>query len=154
MIYQAYFSTQPCRREADHTFRRSLTVDQRTSYINAIKCMLTSPPKYKNYFSVVNSRYDDFVALHANATGGGIHLNGFSGRTAFNNEQEAVQLDHLMEKGIHMTGTFLPCKFSASFAALEFEILILFCGYRASKCHAAVGRHPNQGVRLSRHTTL
>jgi hypothetical protein len=93
--------------------RRSLSVEQRKSYIDAIKCMLNSPPKYKHYFPVVNSRYDDFVALHANATGGGIHLDGFRGFQEFQDKQRAKELDHLMDEGIHRTGTFLPCKVSS-----------------------------------------
>jgi hypothetical protein len=76
--------------------------------------MLTSPPKYKFYFPVVNSRYDDFVALHANATGGGIKLRGFKGREEFQDEERGKELDHLMESGIHRIGTFLPCELSAA----------------------------------------
>jgi len=49
-----------------------MSVDNRMKYLQAVKCMISAPPKYKKYFPVVESRYDDFAALHANASFGGI----------------------------------------------------------------------------------
>jgi hypothetical protein len=34
--------------------------------------MMTTPSKESSFFSVNKNRYDDFVALHANATAGGM----------------------------------------------------------------------------------
>jgi hypothetical protein len=95
--------------------------------------MLTSPSKYKHYFWIANSRYDDFVALHANATGGGINLNGFKGREAFKDKTMEDELERFMDNGIHKTGTFLPCELSAASATLRFDILnkfVLAIGHR------------------------
>jgi hypothetical protein len=78
-----------------HT-RRSLTVDQRKRYINSVQCLLNKAPITKKTFPVVTSRYEDFVALHANASAAGRDLsNGFGLRPG-------------VEDGIHFTGTFLP----------------------------------------------
>ncbi|OBR09910.1 Tyrosinase central domain-containing protein [Colletotrichum higginsianum IMI 349063] len=47
----------------------SLTLDERRSYISAVKCLASKPPKYSP--SVVpgaRSRYDDFVATHIQQT--------------------------------------------------------------------------------------
>jgi hypothetical protein len=51
--------------------RRSLSVDERKKYIDAVRCMMLKPAKYDKDFPVVTTRYDDFVALHVNATQGG-----------------------------------------------------------------------------------
>lgn len=48
-----------------------MTVDERKDYIRAVKCMLNSPPKTKNYASGIQNRYEDFVAMHVNTTLGG-----------------------------------------------------------------------------------
>jgi tyrosinase len=77
-------------------FRRSLTVDQRKRYIKSVQCLLNKEPVTKKTFPVVTNRYEDFVALHANASAGGRDLNkGF------------VMMPR-MEDGVHFTGTFLP----------------------------------------------
>jgi hypothetical protein len=36
--------------------------------MDATKCMLSSPPKFKKQFPIVENRYEDFVALHINST--------------------------------------------------------------------------------------
>jgi tyrosinase len=86
--------------------RRSLTIPERKDYIRAVNCMFTKPPISKKYFSVVQSRYDDFVALHANATGGGIKLDGFKGMEEM--VSNPFGMAGMMSSGIHGTGTFLP----------------------------------------------
>jgi hypothetical protein len=40
-------------------------------YLRAVNCMISTAPKHKNNFPVVESRYEDFVAFHVNATLGG-----------------------------------------------------------------------------------
>ncbi|KAF2666287.1 Di-copper centre-containing protein [Microthyrium microscopicum] len=47
---------------------RSLTVDERVKFTQAVNCLMSSPAKYKNYWPVIENRYDDFVALHVNQT--------------------------------------------------------------------------------------
>lgn len=68
--------------------------------------MQDNPPKSKKYFSVVRSRYDDFVALHANSTGGGLKLEGFQGWADI--IANPFSFANYMNKGVHGTGTFLP----------------------------------------------
>jgi tyrosinase len=59
----------------DISRRRSLSIDDRKRYIKAVQCLFNKPPTAKKYFPLVTSRYEDFVALHANATGGAAKLN-------------------------------------------------------------------------------
>lgn len=68
--------------------------------------MQSSPPKSKKYFSVVRNRYDDFVALHANSTGGGLKLDGSKGWADM--VANPFSFARQMSNGIHGTGTFLP----------------------------------------------
>jgi tyrosinase len=80
--------------------RRSLSVAQRTNYVKAVKCMMDKPPISKKHFPIVTNRYEDFVALHANATAGGAKLDG-----------PASGFPRMMmggNNGIHGTGNFLP----------------------------------------------
>jgi tyrosinase len=86
--------------------RRELTVPERIDYIRAIKCMQSKPPISQKHFSVVKSRYDDFVALHANSTGGGIKLDGSKGWSDMVANPSGMA--NQMRYGIHGTGTFLP----------------------------------------------
>jgi tyrosinase len=64
--------------------------------------MFTKPPAAKHLFPIVANRYDDFVAIHSNATSGGINLDGKNGdasssfNAAFN------------PNGIHSVGVFMP----------------------------------------------
>jgi hypothetical protein len=50
------------------SFRRALTVDERIKYTQAVNCLMSTPAKFKKYFPVAETRYDDFVALHVNMT--------------------------------------------------------------------------------------
>jgi len=58
---------------------RRLTKDEQLEWIRAVTCMHNKPPKFKGYFNAIQHRYDDFVAMHINATGSdpGTHNNGF-----------------------------------------------------------------------------
>jgi hypothetical protein len=89
--------------------RRSLSIDQRKSYIKAVKCMMSTESKYKEHFSVNRNRYDDFVALHANSTGGGLRLDGFRGWEELTEWSTMLKVAANMRNGIHGTGAFLPC---------------------------------------------
>jgi tyrosinase len=80
--------------------RRSLSVSQRTDYIKAVQCMMSKPPISKKFFPVVTNRYEDFVALHANATAGGAKLDGPA--TGF------PRMNRGGNNGIHNVGVFLP----------------------------------------------
>jgi hypothetical protein len=46
-----------------HGCRRRLSSDEKQSYIKAVQCLHELPPKTKQYFEAVHSRYDDFVIL-------------------------------------------------------------------------------------------
>jgi len=52
---------------------RRLSGNEKQAYIKAVQCLHEKPPKSAQYFPGAHSRYDDFVALHINATNGGIH---------------------------------------------------------------------------------
>lgn len=41
--------------------RRSLSSEEKESYIKAVQCLHELPPKLKQNFDAVHSRYDDFV---------------------------------------------------------------------------------------------
>jgi tyrosinase len=83
--------------------RRSLTVNQRKRYIKSVQCLLNKEPTTKKTFPVVANRYEDFVALHANASAGGRDLTkGFSMMPGMPGRPGG------MEDGVHFTGTFLP----------------------------------------------
>ncbi|KAF2669144.1 Di-copper centre-containing protein [Microthyrium microscopicum] len=97
-------SPVPCKEIRLRKEWRSLTVDQRKKYIKSVQCMLTKAPKSKAHFPIVTNRYEDFVALHANASAGGRDLRqstgGFAGALG--------GFGGSMNTGIHGTGTFLP----------------------------------------------
>jgi hypothetical protein len=71
MVIKATFTTEATQLTL---CRRELSLNERKQYIDAVKCLMNKPPIAKKYFPLVNNRYEDFVALHANATGGGIRL--------------------------------------------------------------------------------
>jgi hypothetical protein len=48
--------------------RRHLTRAQQSNYLNAVKCLMSKPAQGSEYFPV-KSRFDDFPAVHINATG-------------------------------------------------------------------------------------
>lgn len=52
-------------------YRRSQTDAEKKDYINAVKCLIESPPKTKKYLESIQNRYEDFVAMHLNTTLGG-----------------------------------------------------------------------------------
>ncbi|KAK0658285.1 Tyrosinase-like protein orsC [Lasiodiplodia hormozganensis] len=56
-------SDPPVRKEW-----RKLSDDEKKSYIDAVKCLQTKSARTTSYFSGARTRYDDFVALHINAT--------------------------------------------------------------------------------------
>ncbi|TXB99907.1 hypothetical protein FocTR4_00013577 [Fusarium oxysporum f. sp. cubense] len=47
---------------------RTLSSHEQKSYLDAIQCLKVAPSKRKGAFNTLQSRYDDFVALHINAT--------------------------------------------------------------------------------------
>jgi len=75
---------------------RTLSDDEKRDYLNAVKCLQSRPPKGQQFFDV-RSRFDDFVALHINATGLAIldQNGGFVNLTG-------------PTPGVHFNGIFLP----------------------------------------------
>ena len=52
--------------------RRSLNSSMKQNYIESVKCMMNLPSQYQRLmYPGLKSRYDEFVVMHANATGGG-----------------------------------------------------------------------------------
>ena len=82
--------------------RRSLSVDERKRYIKAAECMFAKPPATKSLFPIVTNRYEDFVAIHANATSGGTSMVGKE------NDPSASFFAAFNPNGIHSNGVFLP----------------------------------------------
>jgi tyrosinase len=59
-----------------------LNSSEQDAYIDAVQCLKRAPSKGIEVFSTLKTRYDDFVALHINATRGrfqrsftGLHFN-------------------------------------------------------------------------------
>ena len=52
----------------EHVSRRALSSEQQSSYIDAVKCMQSTPGKTAEIYSGVKSLYDDFQALHISQT--------------------------------------------------------------------------------------
>ncbi|KAF2400179.1 Di-copper centre-containing protein [Trichodelitschia bisporula] len=85
---------------------RSLSIPQRQKYLSAMQCMLSAPSKARVHFPPLTNRYEDFVALHINATGGGMNLTNFRGvESLMTSFASAMKMG---SNGIHGTGTFLP----------------------------------------------
>ncbi|KAF1814736.1 Di-copper centre-containing protein [Eremomyces bilateralis CBS 781.70] len=62
----------PCTEPRVRREWRSLNDAEKGEYIGAIKCLMAAAPTGKQYFEPITSRYEDFVAMHVNATGGGV----------------------------------------------------------------------------------
>jgi tyrosinase len=77
--------------------RRSLTVNERQQYIKSVKCLLAKAPISKRSYPAVTNRYEDFVALHANATNDGLGLYRNIGLNIFGSEH-----------GVHWNHELLP----------------------------------------------
>lgn len=61
------FSPVPVRLEehsTDHKYRGSLATSDKTAYINAVKCMINTPPKLNEYAAGVTNRWEDFIWTH------------------------------------------------------------------------------------------
>jgi len=106
LVLASPLSNAPCMNPKIRKEWRSLSVPERKDYIRAVSCLMDSPAKSKKYFSVVQNRYDDFVALHANSTGGGLKMDGFKGLTDM--VANPLSMAATMTRGIHGTGVFLP----------------------------------------------
>lgn len=50
--------------------RRTLSNSQQDAYINAVQCLMKTPSKGTSFYDTLENRYDDFVAMHINATRG------------------------------------------------------------------------------------
>jgi tyrosinase len=64
--------------------------------------MFAKRPIAKSQFPAVASRYEDFVALHSNATSGGIKMDGKD------NDPSGSFFAAFSPNGIHSNGVFLP----------------------------------------------
>jgi hypothetical protein len=67
-VVRTVLSVNPWTRLNSIEYRRHLSKGQQLDYINAVKCLWRLPARGKEYFPV-QTRHDDFVALHMNATG-------------------------------------------------------------------------------------
>ncbi|UPK93034.1 hypothetical protein LCI18_003969 [Fusarium solani-melongenae] len=60
---------QPAAKCSQPRIRKECSPEQ-AAYIDAVQCLKTAPSKGTSVFDTLQSRYDDFVALHINATRG------------------------------------------------------------------------------------
>lgn len=84
---------------------RTLSTSEQNDYINAIQCLKAAPSKGKEFFDTLETRYEDFVALHINATRGGQDAPSLvtPDETAANTTGPPVSI-----YGVHGVGVFLP----------------------------------------------
>ncbi|KAK6865201.1 hypothetical protein PG990_005356 [Apiospora arundinis] len=66
----------PCTEPVVRKEWRAMSPEQQSSYIDAVKCMQSTPGKTAEFYSGVKSLYDDFQALHISQTDN-IHWVGF-----------------------------------------------------------------------------
>ncbi|KAH6952440.1 hypothetical protein BKA56DRAFT_682059 [Ilyonectria sp. MPI-CAGE-AT-0026] len=91
---------------------RTLSNSQQDAYINAVQCLMKVPSKGTSFYDTLENRYDDFVAMHINATRGGDNAppivapggNSSTGETF--NPVPPVPPPSIF--GIHGVGIFLP----------------------------------------------
>jgi hypothetical protein len=97
--------------------RRTIPRDQQIKFIKSVDCLMKAPAKYKKHFPIVEDRYDDFVALHVNATKGGeigsaMIVNASSMLPTGEDFHlptgpEGLNRPPITAKGIHGTGSFM-----------------------------------------------
>jgi hypothetical protein len=61
--------------ESANESSRDIPVERRKKYIEATKCMQAKAPIFKKTFPIVESRYEDFVAVHVNVSAAGTTSN-------------------------------------------------------------------------------
>ncbi|PPJ59323.1 hypothetical protein CBER1_11878 [Cercospora berteroae] len=83
---------------------RTLSSFEQEAYIDAIKCLKNSPSKGREIFNTLESRYDDFVAIHINATRGGQDAPSLADLHFSENSTQRPPTIY----GIHGVGVFLP----------------------------------------------
>ncbi|EMT72661.1 hypothetical protein FOC4_g10004137 [Fusarium odoratissimum] len=99
---------------------------EQTDYIDAIQCLKTAPSKGTSIFDTLESRYDDFVALHINTTRGGQKAPSLINQPSNNGNQS-----HVTVYGVHDVGVFLPWH---CYAIWTFEsVLREECNYIAAQ---------------------
>ncbi|KAI4609926.1 hypothetical protein J4E83_008490 [Alternaria metachromatica] len=79
---------------------RTLNATEQNAYIDAVQCLKRAPSKGTEVFSTLKTRFDDFVALHINATRGGQDVPSLA------NDPESAA--NITIYGIHTVGVFLP----------------------------------------------
>ncbi|KAF2666152.1 Di-copper centre-containing protein [Microthyrium microscopicum] len=83
---------------------RSLTVDERKGFTTAVNCLMNKPSKFKKYYPLVETRYDDFVALHVNETG----ISGQFGHPQDGQPHPGAAFNPFAHDDVHGGGSILP----------------------------------------------
>ncbi|TXC09488.1 hypothetical protein FocTR4_00004454 [Fusarium oxysporum f. sp. cubense] len=119
-------STAQCSQPRIRKEWRMLSSSEQTDYIDAIQCLKTAPSKGTSIFDTLESRYDDFVALHINTTRGGQKAPSLINQPSNNGNQS-----HVTVYGVHDVGVFLPWH---CYAIWTFEsVLREECNYIAAQ---------------------
>jgi tyrosinase len=96
---------------------RSFSSQQQQDYISAVQCLKSLPPKGKDMFPVVTSRFEDFVVTHYNHTFDEFDWNGSK--------------QFFGDSDIHANGQFLPWH---RYFLWQYEsALINECGYKGAQ---------------------
>lgn len=102
-----------------------MTVDERKAYTSAVNCLMSKPSKFKKEYPVaVESRYDDFVALHINSTA----ISGAFGHPQDGTPAASAMPNFGAHDDVHGGGSILPWH---RHAITQFEnVLVEECGYK------------------------
>ncbi|KAI9146916.1 Tyrosinase P [Paramyrothecium foliicola] len=89
---------------------RSLSNREQDAYTSAVQCLMNAPSKGVAFYDTLQSRYDDFVAMHINATRGGDNPPPLvvPGQNAPANPAGNMTEELPPTFGIHGVGIFLP----------------------------------------------
>ncbi|KAH7121254.1 hypothetical protein B0J11DRAFT_590230 [Dendryphion nanum] len=101
------FDEQPATKCSQPRIRkewRTMSFSEQNAYIDAVQCLKTAPSKGTKIFSTLQNRYDDFVAMHINATRGGQDAPSLFNQTSPGNTTQSPVTIY----GIHGVGVFLP----------------------------------------------
>jgi tyrosinase len=97
---------------------RKFSTPEKQSYISAIQCLKSLPPRGKDVFSVSENRYDDFLVTHYNKTYAKFDWNG-------------SPENYFGDSDIHQNGLFLP--WHRYFLWLYESALINECNYKGAQ---------------------
>ncbi|EEU41258.1 uncharacterized protein NECHADRAFT_83487 [Fusarium vanettenii 77-13-4] len=116
---------QPAAKCSQLRVRKECSSEQ-AAYIDAVQCLKNAPSKGTSVFDTLQSRYDDFVALHINATRGGQDAPSLIDQPPNNGTQPQITI-----YGVHGVGVFLPWH---RYAIWTFEsVLRTECNYTGTQ---------------------